>query len=65
MMGIQLNRPAYIYGNNQSILSNTSFPESRLSKKHHDIVYHVVRKWVARNEYTVHTYMSGSVDGIT
>ena len=51
MMGIQICGPAYVYGDNQSVLSNTSCPESKLSKKHHSIAYHVVREGVARNEW--------------
>ena len=51
MMGIQINGPAYIYGDNQSVLSNTSVPESKLSKKHHAIAFHVVREGCARKEW--------------
>ena len=51
MMGIQVNDPAYVYGDNQSVLSNTTVPESIISKKHHSIAYHMVREGVSRNEW--------------
>ena len=51
MMGIPVCGPAYVYGDNQAVLSNTTFPESKLGKKHHSIAYHVVREGVARNEW--------------
>ena len=51
MMGIPVCGPAYVYGDNQSVLSNTTFPESKLGKKHHSIAYHVVREGVARSEW--------------
>ena len=44
MMGIQISGPAYIYGDKQSVFSNTLVPGPKLSKRHHAIVYHVVRE---------------------
>ena len=51
MMEIPVRGPSYVYGNNQSVLSYTTFPESKLSKKHHSISYHVVREGVSRGEW--------------
>ena len=51
MMGIPVDEPAYIYGDNQSVLANTSVPESTLKKKSQSICYHFVREGVARNEW--------------
>ena len=51
MMGIPVCGPAYVYGDNQAVLSNTTFPESKLGKKNHSIAYHVVREGVARTEW--------------
>ena len=50
MMGIPVNGPAYVYGDNQSVLANTSFPDSTLKKKSQSIAYHFVREGVVRNE---------------
>ena len=51
MLGIPVSGPAFIYGDNQSVLCNTTIPESTISKKHHSIAYHVVREGVAKEEW--------------
>jgi hypothetical protein len=51
MMGIPVNGPAYILGDNQSVLANTSIPDSTLKKKSQSIAYHFVREGVARDEW--------------
>ena len=50
MMGIPLAGPAYVYGDNMSVIHNTTSPESTLKKKHNSIAYHFVREGVAREE---------------
>ena len=51
MMGIPVNGPSYIYGDNQSVLANTTVPESTLKKKSQSIAYHFVREGAARGEW--------------
>ena len=51
MLGIPCDGPAYISGNNQSVLANTTIPESTLKKKSQSIAYHFVREGVARDEW--------------
>ncbi len=51
MMGISCDEPAYIYGDNKSVLFNTSIPESTLKKKSQSLSYHFVREGVARDEW--------------
>ena len=51
MMGIPIIGPAYIHGDNQSVLANTSIPDSTLKKKSQSIEYHFVREGVARDEW--------------
>ena len=51
MMGIHVLGPAYISGNNQSVLVNTTVPESQIRKTNPCIAYHLVRKGVARDEW--------------
>ena len=51
MMGIPVNGPSYIYGDNQSVLCNTSIPDSTLKKKSQSITFHFVREGVARDEW--------------
>jgi hypothetical protein len=40
MMGIPCDEPTYVYGDNQSVLANTTPPESQLKKKSNSIAYH-------------------------
>ena len=51
MMGIPINGPAFVYGDNQSVLANTTIPDSTLKKKSQSIAYHFVREGVARDEW--------------
>ena len=51
MMGIPCEGPVFVYGNNQSVLANTTIPDSTLKKKSQSIAYHFVREGCARNEW--------------
>ena len=51
MMGIPVEDPTFIFGDNQSVLANTIMPESQLKKKTQSIAYHFVRKWCACDEW--------------
>ena len=44
MFGVPLDGPANVFGDNQSVISNASVPESPLKKKHVAICYHRVRE---------------------
>ena len=57
MMGIPVELPTYVFGDNQSVLANTSHPHSVLKKKSNSIAYHFVREGVAKNEWRT-TYLS-------
>ncbi len=50
MMGVPISGPSYIYGDNKSVITNTSKPESTLKKKSNSICYHAVREAVAMGE---------------
>ena len=51
MLGIPCVGPTYVYGDNKSVLCNTSIPDSTLKKKCHGIAYHFVREGCARDEW--------------
>ena len=53
MMGIPINGPSYVYGDNMSVVTNVSRPESTLKKKSNSICYHSVREAVAMGEALV------------
>ena len=50
MIGIKLNGPSYIYGDNMSVVNNSSKPDSTLNKKSSQICFHAVREAVAMKE---------------
>ena len=53
MLGIPCKAPAYIFGDNQSVLVNSSKPFSQLKKKSSSVAYHFVREGIARKEWMV------------
>ena len=55
-MGIRIDQPTFVYGDNQSVLKNVTLPESTLKKKSNSIAYHFVRESVALGE-TIHAYI--------
>ena len=51
MLGIPCEGCTFVYGDNQSVLYNTSIAESKMKKKSQGIAYHFVREGCARNEW--------------
>ena len=47
MFGIPIEGPTNVYCDNQSVVTNTTQPESTLKKKHNSIAYHRVREAAA------------------
>ena len=63
MMGIPVNGPCYIQGDNQSVLANTTNPGSTLKRKSQSIAYHFVREGVEQDEWHtsyINTHDNGS-----
>ena len=50
MMGVPIEGPTHMYGDNMSTIHNTQHPESQLKKKSKSICYHAVREVVAMGE---------------
>ena len=50
MMGVKIDVPTYVYGDNMSVIHSTSKPESVLKKKSNSICYNFVREAVAMRE---------------
>ena len=50
MMGVPLDGPSFIYGDNMSVIHNTQRPASILKKKSNSVCYHAVREAVAMGE---------------
>ena len=57
MMGIPCTEPAYIYGDNQSVLANTTMSHSVLKKKSNSIAFHFVRERSLKDEWRT-TYVN-------
>eukprot|EP00804_Cyclotella_cryptica_P004586 CCRYP_006915-RA/>CCRYP_006915-RA protein AED:0.48 eAED:0.48 QI:0/-1/0/1/-1/0/1/0/83 len=53
MMGVPMKGTSYVYGDNMSVVTNTSKPESTLRKKSNSICYHAVHEAVAIGEALV------------
>jgi hypothetical protein len=51
MMGITVNEPTFVFGDNQSVLANTTAPASTMKKKSNAIAYHFVREECACDEW--------------
>ena len=51
MFGIPVEGPTFIFGDNQSVLANTSEPSSTLKKKSQSIAFHFLREGCARDEW--------------
>ena len=50
MMGVPINTPICIHGDNMSVIYNTSKPESTLKKKANSVCYHYICEAVAADE---------------
>ena len=57
MMGMPVINPCFIYGDNQSVLWNTSVPESTLKKKTSSVAYRYVREGVSADQWRT-TYVN-------
>ena len=57
MMGIPVIGHARIFVDNQSVLANTTIPDSTLKKKSQSIAYHFIREGSARDEWRT-TYIN-------
>jgi hypothetical protein len=51
MMGMMVDIPTFVFGDNQSVLANTTAPASTLKKKSNTIAYHFVQEGCARDEW--------------
>ena len=50
LIGVKIDGPTYVYGDNMSVIHNTPKPESVLKKKSNSICYHFVKEAVAMRE---------------
>ena len=65
MFGVRIERESNIYCDNQTVVKNTSLPESTLNKKHNSICYHRVREAAAAGWIRVAWVQSSIADLFT
>jgi hypothetical protein len=53
MLGVPINESSYVFCDNNSVVCNTTAPESTLKKKSNAIAYHCVREAVAMKEILI------------
>ena len=51
MMGIPVDEPSFMFGDNQSVLSNTANPGSTIKNKSQSICFHFIHEGCARDEW--------------
>ena len=59
MMGVPLDGPANLFGDNDSVITNATVPSSTLKKKHNAICYHRVHEAVAAKTVRITYIPSG------
>ena len=65
MLGVPIEGPAILFGDNQSVVTNCSLSMSTLKKKHNAIAYHRVREVVAAGVINlVHLFSKDNVADI-
>ena len=47
MLGVPLDGPAWLFGDNQSVVTSSTLPHSPLSKRHNALAYHRVREAIS------------------
>ncbi len=47
MLGVQMDGPSYLFGDNQAVVNSAVIPEYNLKKRHNALCYHRVREAVA------------------
>ena len=46
-LGVPIQGPAFLFGDNESVVTSSSVPDSQLRKRHHALAYHCVCEAIA------------------
>src|SRR5687767_11659755 len=49
MLGVPIEGPSIMFGDNMAVINSTSIPDSNLKKRHNALSYHRVREAIAAN----------------
>jgi hypothetical protein len=58
-LGVPIRTKSYMFGDNQSVVTNSTMPHSSLNKRHHLLSYHKVREAIAA-KYVAFYWKDGS-----
>ena len=58
-LGVPVETPSRLFGDNSSVVTSSTVPHSRLSKRHHALSYHYTREVIASGACTFHHVPSG------
>ena len=53
-LGVNLGEQSFLFGDNQSVVTSGSNPDSRLSKRHHALAFHYTREAIASGMVRFH-----------
>ena len=59
-LGIPINEISYVFGDNESMIKNSTVPHSKLHKRHHILSYHFVRSMIAAGFINMNHIPSGA-----
>jgi hypothetical protein len=58
-LGVPINNVSYVFGDNETMIDSSTFPHSRLHKRHNILSYHYVRSMIAKGFLAMHHIPSG------
>jgi hypothetical protein len=61
MMGIPLDGPSWMFGDNESVITSSTIPHSTLNKRHNALSYHCVRECIAAKVFYL-LHVSGKLN---
>jgi hypothetical protein len=53
-LGVPIEGPTFLFGDNESVVKSSTVPDSRLGKRHHGLSYHFAREAIAANVISFH-----------
>jgi hypothetical protein len=65
MIGIPIDGPSWMIGDNESVITSSNIPHSTLNKRHNALSYHCVRECIAATSfYLVHVLVKLNLNDI-
>jgi hypothetical protein len=61
MMGVPIDGPSYMFGDNQNVITSSTMPHSMLGKRHNMLSYHQCREAIANPSDMMTEFLAHSV----